>query len=157
VGPGWPVTCRENHWLETASWSHRLVTRRSGKTEGLIAPRDPPRNGTQTTSTRSAGAAIPLKMLLCTQLAPARPVAQVGEKIRTGRGCPLWGLTSDFSVEIWSGDMTPPLRAAAPWPAGGGACVHDARARLTAAAATTRAGHDLSRSRQATPIPIRFP
>jgi hypothetical protein len=50
-----------------------------------------------------------------------------------------------------------PLRAAALWPAGGVVCVHDARARLTAAAATTRAGHDLSRSRQATRIPIRFP
>lgn len=41
--------------------------------------------------------------------------------------------------------------------AGGAICVHDARARLTTAAATTRADHDLSRSRQATRIPIRFP
>jgi len=65
-------------------------------------------------------------------------------------------LNSDFSVEIWFSDMTPPLRAAAPWPAGGAVCVHDARARLTTAAAITRDDHDLSRSRQATPIPIAF-
>src|SRR5262250_2928626 len=73
--------CWENHRLDTAFWSHRLVTRLSGKTDGLIAPRDPPTNGTHTTSTRSAGSVILLKMLLCTQLAPARHVAQVGEKI----------------------------------------------------------------------------
>jgi len=65
-------------------------------------------------------------------------------------------LNSDFSVEISFSEMTPPLRAAAPWPAGEMVCVHDARARLTTAAATTRADHDLSRSRQATRIPIRF-
>lgn len=53
--------------------------------------------------------------------------------------------------------MTPPPREAAPRPTDGAVCVHDARATLTTAAATTRAGHDLSRSRQATPIPIRFP
>ena len=52
--------------------------------------------------------------------------------------------------------MTSPLRQAAPWPAGGAVGVHDARARLSAAAATTRAGHNLRRLRQATRIPIRF-
>jgi hypothetical protein len=66
-------------------------------------------------------------------------------------------LNSVLSVEIWFSEMTPPLREAAPWPADGAAWVHDARARLTVAAAITRAGHDLSRSRQATRIPIRFP
>jgi hypothetical protein len=66
-------------------------------------------------------------------------------------------LNTDFSVEISFSEMTPPLREAAPGPTGGAVCVHDARARLTTAAATTRAGHDLSRSRQATRIPIRFP
>jgi hypothetical protein len=66
-------------------------------------------------------------------------------------------LNTDFSDEISFSELTPPLREAAPWPAGGAVCVHDARTRLIAAAATTRAGHDLSRSRQATRIPIRFP
>jgi hypothetical protein len=66
-------------------------------------------------------------------------------------------LNTDFSVEISFSEMTPPLREAAPWPTGEAVCVHDARARLTTAAAITRAGHDLSRSRQATRIPIRFP
>jgi hypothetical protein len=66
-------------------------------------------------------------------------------------------LNSDFSVEIWFSEMTAPLREAAPGPAGGAVCVHDARARPTTAATITRADHDLSRSRQATRIPIRFP
>src|SRR5215471_6044175 len=108
--------CWENHRLDTAFWSHKLVTRLSGNTDGLIAPRDPPRNGTHTTSTRSAGSAILLKMLLCTQLAPARHVVQVGEKISTRRGCPLSRLNSDLSVEIPVSETTPPLRAAVPGP-----------------------------------------
>ena len=156
------VTCWENHWLESACWSHRLVTRVSGKTDGLIAPRDPLRNGTHTTSTRSAGSAILLKMLLCTQLAPARHVGQVGEKISTRRGCPLSRLNSDFRVAILVSEMTPPLREAAllpgevaPGPAAGDADVHDARTKPAAAAATA-ADRDLNRSRQAMRIPIRF-
>ena len=100
MGPCWLVTCWENHWLETAPPSHRLVTRVSGKTDGLIAFRVPLRKGTQTTNTRRAGFASRLRMLLCTQLAPARHVAQVGEKIKTRRGWPSSRLNSDFSVEI---------------------------------------------------------
>jgi hypothetical protein len=66
-------------------------------------------------------------------------------------------LNTDFSVEISFSEVTPPLREAAPWPAGGAVCEHDVTARPTTAAATTGADHDLSRSRQATRIPIRFP
>src|SRR5690242_7420565 len=102
-------------------------------------------------------------MLLCTQLAPARQVIQVGEKISTRRGCPLSRLNSDFKVEIPVSEMTPPFREATPLsgevvpgPAAGGADVHDARTKPAAAAATTAAARDLRRSGQATRIPIRF-
>src|SRR5215469_3052052 len=149
--------CWENHRLDTAFWSHKLVTRLSGKTDGLIAPRDPPRNGTHTTSTRSAGSAILLKMLLCTQLAPARHVVQVGEKISTRRGCPLSRLNRRFRVEIPVSETTPPLREAAPGPAGAVADEHDARTKPAAAAAATTADRDLSRLYHATPIAIPLP
>src|SRR5262249_57423899 len=122
AGRGGPLTCGQPRWQPPEGAPKGRVPRRSGNTDELTAPRDPPRNGTHTTSTRSAGSAILLKMLLCTQLAPARHVVQVGEKIRTRRGCPSSRLNSDFSVEIWFSDMTPPLRAAAPWPAGGARC-----------------------------------
>src|SRR5262249_57152533 len=72
--------------------------------------------GTQTTRTRRAGSGMLLKILLCTQLAPARHVVQVGEKISTRRGCPLSRLNSDLSVEIPVSEITPPLRAAEPGP-----------------------------------------
>jgi len=39
-------------------------------------------------------------MLLCTQLAPARHVIQVGENNSSSRGCPASRLNSDFNVEI---------------------------------------------------------
>jgi len=101
------------------------VTRRSGNTDGLIASRVPDMNGTQTTRTRSAGSGILLKVLLCTQLASARHVIQVGEKSSNSRGWPAERLNSDFNVEIVVSEITLALGAAAadPWPE---ADVHEA-------------------------------
>jgi len=79
------VRWRENHWLEIAFWSHRSVTRLSARIDGLTALRVPPTNGTQIAKIRSRGSWLWLKMLLCTQLAPARHAGQVGEKISTSR------------------------------------------------------------------------
>src|SRR5215467_9870383 len=139
-----------------------LVTRLSGKIDELIAPREPPRNGTHTTSTRSAGSAVRLKMLLCTQLAPARQVAQVGEKISTRRGWPLSRLNSDLKVEIPVSDTTPPLRDAvpgpldaAPGPLVGAPGEHDASTEPAATAAATAAARDVRRLRHANLIPVR--
>jgi hypothetical protein len=102
-------------------------------------------------------------MLLCTQLAPARQVIQVGDKISTKRGCPLSRLNSDFRVAIPVSEMTPPLReatplpgAVVPGPATGDADVHDTRTKPAAAAATTAADRDLRRPNQATRITIFF-
>jgi hypothetical protein len=47
-------------------------------------------------------------MLLCTQLAPARHVSQVGEKISTSRVWPSARLNSDLRVEMAFSEMTPP-------------------------------------------------
>src|SRR5689334_13195558 len=103
-------------------------------------------NGTHTTSTRSAGSGIGVKMLLCTQLAPARHVIQVGDRISTRRGCPPSRLNSVFRVEIAVSETTPPLRDAALAPPAGGAAEHDARTRpAAAAAAATPAGRLPSR------------
>src|SRR5262249_12500520 len=99
-----------------AFWPRGLVTGRAGRRGGWLARRDPPRKGTQTTRTRRAGSGMLLKILLCTQLAPARHVVQVGEKISTRRGCPLSRLNSDLSVEIPVSEITPPLREAEPGP-----------------------------------------
>src|SRR5262249_16408167 len=99
-----------------AFWPRGLVTGRAGRRGGWLARRDPPRKGTQTTRTRRAGSGMLLKILLCTQLAPARHVVQVGEKISTRRGCPLSRLNSDLSVEIPVSEITPPLPQAAPRP-----------------------------------------
>src|SRR5262249_61465640 len=120
-----------------AFWPRGLVTGRAGRTDGLIAPRDPPRKGTQTTRTRRAGSGMLLKILLCTQLAPARHVVQVGEKISTRRGCPLSRLNSDLSVEIPVSEITPPLREAEPGP--GEAVPPPAAGGPDGAGATTRA------------------
>lgn len=68
--------------------------------------RVPWRNGTQTTNTRSAGSGFLLKMLFCTQLAPARHVIQVGEKISTSRVWPSARLNSDLRVEMAFSEMT---------------------------------------------------
>src|SRR5215469_5123050 len=81
--------------------------------DGLIASRVPWRNGTQTTNTRSAGSAFLLKMLFCTQLAPARQVIQVGEKISTSRVWPSARLNSDLSFEMAFSATTPPGREVA--------------------------------------------
>src|SRR5215472_7392929 len=89
--------------------SQKLVTRLPGKIDGLIAARVPSRNGTQITNTRRVGSAALLKMLLCTQLAPARHVGQVGEKIRIRRVRPSSRLNSDFSASILVSVMTLPL------------------------------------------------
>jgi hypothetical protein len=94
-------------------------------------------------------------MLLCTQLAPARHVVQVGERIITRRGCPLSRLNSVFSVEIELSEMTLPLRELVLAPPGG-ADEHDARTRPAAATAATPADRDLRRVRQATRIPVRL-
>jgi hypothetical protein len=51
-------------------------------------------------------------MLLCTQLAPARHVIQVGENNSNRRGRPASRLNSDFNVEIRVSEMTRPLGAA---------------------------------------------
>jgi hypothetical protein len=52
-------------------------------------------------------------MLFCTQLAPARHVIQVGEKISTSRVWPSARLNSDLRVEMAFSAMTPPGREAA--------------------------------------------
>ena len=96
-------------------------------------------------------------MLLCTQLAPARHVVQVGEKISTRRGCPLSRLNRRFRVEIPVSETTPPLREAAPGPAGAVADEQDARTKPAAAAAATTADRDLSRLYHATPIAVPLP
>src|SRR6516165_5049920 len=79
-----------------------------------MAPRVPWRNGTHTTNTRSAGSGFLLKMLFCTQLAPARHVIQVGEKISTSRVWPSARLNSDLRVEIVFSEMTPTGREVSP-------------------------------------------
>src|SRR5215813_10186877 len=88
--------------------SQKSTTRRSGKIDVLIACRVPARNGTHTTSTRRAGSGMRLKILLCTQLAPARHVVQVGEKSKTRRGWPSSRLNCDFKVLTVVSEMTPP-------------------------------------------------
>lgn len=72
----------------------------------MIACRVPDMKGTHTTITRRLGSDILLKMLLCTQLAPARHVIQVGENKSSKRGCPASRLNSDFNVEILVREMT---------------------------------------------------
>jgi len=116
-------------------------------------------------------------MLLCTQLAPARHVIQVGEKISTSRVWPLARLNSDLRVEMAFSEMTPPGRDVAPpglevAPAGAaGAGVPGAvetedgehetimRPETTTATAAiaTRAGRDPPASRHALPIASLFP
>src|SRR5215469_5206059 len=86
--------------------------------DGLIEPRVPCMNGTHTTNTRSAGSAFLLKMLFCTQLAPARHVIQVGEKISTSRVWPSARLNSDLRVEMAFSEMTPTGREVSPDRAG---------------------------------------
>jgi hypothetical protein len=158
VGPGWWVTCWENHWLDTAPPSHRLVTRASGKTDGLIAFRVPFRNGTQTTNTRRAGLASRPRMLLCTQLAPARHVGQVGEKSKISRGWPASRLNSVLSVVMWFSVMTlPACEIARPCPddeeAGVSVDAHPAKARTAAvAAAMPRATRGPGRTPHGIPI-----
>src|SRR5262252_3245433 len=85
--------------------------------DGLIEPRVPCMNGTHTTNTRSAGSGFRLKMLFCTQLAPARHPIQVGEKISTSRVWPSARLNSDLRVEMAFSEMTPTGREVSPdWP-----------------------------------------
>jgi hypothetical protein len=57
-------------------------------------------------------------MLFCTQLAPARHVIQVGEKISTSRVWPSARLNSDLRVEMAFSAMTPPGREVAAGRAG---------------------------------------
>ena len=82
----------------------------------MIAFRVPLRNGTQTTYTRRAGFVFLLKMLLCTQLAPARHVGQVGEKIRISRGWPESWLNNVLRVVMRFSVMTLPGRETVPPP-----------------------------------------
>src|SRR5215469_5041757 len=131
-----------------AAPSQKLVTRLSGKIDGLIAVRVPLRNGTHITNTRRPGSDVLLKMLLCTQLAPARHVGQVGEKTRISRVCPSSRSNSAFSVSMLFSAMTlllPLLAAAAP-PLAVPDAAHDARkpgsAAITAAAASARTSSD---------------
>src|SRR5215472_625671 len=91
--------------------SQKLVTRLPGKIDGLIAARVPLRNGTHITKTRRPGPAVLLKMLPCTQLAPARHVGQVGEKMRISLVCPSSRLNSDFRVSMWFRVMILPTLA----------------------------------------------
>src|SRR5437773_2746547 len=94
-------------------------------------------------------------MLFCTQLAPARHVTQVGEKISTSRVWPSARLNSDLRVEMESSAMTPPGRevaagaaaaADAPGAADPGDWVQETSRRPEAtavtAAITARAGRD---------------
>lgn len=66
-------------------------------------------------------------------------------------------LNRRFRVEIPVSETTPPLREAAPGPAGAVADEHDARTKPAAAAAATTADRDLSRLYHATPIAIPLP
>src|SRR2546425_9804492 len=76
-----------NHMLVSAAPSQYCFTRGSVKTlcersaDALFAPR----NGTQTAYTRRFAAGSVSKISLCTQLAPARHVVQVGESSRMRR------------------------------------------------------------------------
>src|SRR5262245_27408010 len=106
--------------------SQKSATRRSGKIDGLIACLVPARNGTHTTSTRRAGSDMRLKILLCTQLAPARHVVQVGEKSKTRRGCPSSRLNCDFKALTVVSDITPPPDGALAAPRLDAADVHEA-------------------------------
>jgi hypothetical protein len=74
-------------------------------------------------------------MLLCTQLAPARHVIQVGENNISRRGCPASRLKSDFNTEILVSEITLPLcpALAGRWPEV--AEVQDVSTRITASVA----------------------
>jgi hypothetical protein len=65
-------------------------------------------------------------------------------------------LNRRFRIEIPVSEMTPPLREAAPGPAGGAVGEHDNRTNPAAAVAATTADRDLSRLHQPTRIPTRF-
>jgi hypothetical protein len=84
-------------------------------------------------------------MLLCTQLAPARHVVQVGEKISTRRVWPSSRLNNDFKVEMSFSEMTLPLREVDPGLVAGAADVHAARSRAATAAAIPEARRVLRR------------
>ena len=142
--------------------SQKLVTRLSGKIDGLIAARVPLRNGTQITNTRSSEFAVLLKMLLCTQLAPARHVGQVGEKMRISRACPSLRLNNDFSVPMLFSAKAPPWPAllavaAAPVPDDVQEASRPGSAAITAAASSDRTSRNDKPIRLATRIPILVP
>jgi hypothetical protein len=111
-------------------------------------------------------------MLFCTQLAPARHVIQVGEKISTSRVWPSARLNSDLRAEMAFSEMTPPGWAVAPDRATGADVPgagdteegdteegeHEATRRPeTAAAITARADRDPLAVGHALPIASLFP
>src|SRR5215469_14441630 len=139
--------------------SQKLVTRLPGKIDGLIAVRVPPRNGTQITNTRRPESAVRLKILLCTQLAPARHVGQVGEKMRISRVSPSSRLNCAFSVSMLFRAMT--LLLAFPRAETAPDDEHEDRkpgsATTTAAAASARTSRNVRPARFMTLIPILSP
>src|SRR5215469_5944865 len=140
--------------------SQKLVTRLPGKIDGLIAARVPLRNGTQITNTRRPGSVARLKMLLCTQLAPARHAGQVGEKMRISRVCTSSRLNSDFSVSILFSVTTLALLPAAPLLAVPEDAHEDRKpgsTASTAVAASARISRKDMPVRLATRIPSLFP
>jgi hypothetical protein len=109
-------------------------------------------------------------MLFCTQLAPARQVIQVGDKISTSLVWPSARLNSDLRVEMAFSEMTPLGREVAAGPAVGadvpgavdaGDGEHETSRRpqttAVAAAITERAGRDPPAVGHAHPIASLFP
>lgn len=93
------------------------------------------------TNTRKAGSGFVLMMLFCTQLAPARHVIQVGEKMSTSRGWPPARLNSDRRAAIlfsdWTGTAAGPAadRTDDPGTDGAWLAVHEQASKPTATAA----------------------
>ena len=110
-------------------------------------------------------------MLFCTQLAPARHVIQVGEKISTSRVWPSARLNSDLRVEIVFSEMTPTGREVSPDRPGavdtpgavvpGGVDTEDEHETIrrphTTAVTAARADRDPPASRHALAIASLFP
>jgi hypothetical protein len=104
-------------------------------------------------------------MLLCTQLAPARQVVQVGEKINTSRVWPSARLNSDLRAEMavsetMARELVPgrPAGAGVPAAVDAGDAEHEASTNPAPTAATAaRASRALAVFRQAIPIASLFP
>jgi hypothetical protein len=88
-------------------------------------------------------------MLFCTQLAPARHVIQVGEKISTSRVWPSARLNNDLRVEMAFSATTPPGREVA----AGRAAAADAPGAVVPGAVDRGEGeHETSRRPETTAV-----